>query len=146
MVNNGYTIHTSLPTRFSTHRGTIIDHIFAKTRNNNLKCHSGILMSQISDHLPSFFCIETKNDSPLRPKYITFQDCSSSAQDAFCNEMNSTDLSEYINNEPYCDPNVNYDRLIGVINNIRDKNMPYKSVRVKKHRHKMSPWITQYVL
>ena len=46
------------PTRIDIHSSTLIDNIFAN--NISCNCNSGILMNDISDHMPIFTCCEQK--------------------------------------------------------------------------------------
>ena len=44
----------NLPTRFSSHSGSLIDNVFCRLTNNTLHASSGILLKQFSDHQPYF--------------------------------------------------------------------------------------------
>ena len=48
----------SYPTRIADHSATLIDNIFANCINNNISYSSGILVADISDHLPYFLCLK----------------------------------------------------------------------------------------
>ena len=52
MISHGFSPCITLPTRFSKRSATLID---------NGDTSSGILFSAISDHLPRFVCLSTKN-------------------------------------------------------------------------------------
>ena len=47
------------PTRITTHSATLIDHIYTNNSQNHIT--AGILIDDISDHLPTFVLIATKN-------------------------------------------------------------------------------------
>ena len=58
----------TLPTRVTDHSATLIDHIIVNTEllKNQGEITSGIIFSDISDHLPNFIII--KNQSPSLKK------------------------------------------------------------------------------
>ena len=146
MITQGFVIQLSLPTRFSLHRATLIDHIFTKLSSSYSMYQSGILFTQISDHLPSFICIEKHISKPKLPKYVNIQICSQAAQNAFINEINNFNFSEILNTDPNTDPNQNYRNIINTLQTFKNKHMPYKSVRFKRYHHKISPWLTNGIL
>ena len=51
---NGFYPNTILQTRFSSNNCTLIDQIYCKLSTAIRACSAGILMSNISDHLPYF--------------------------------------------------------------------------------------------
>lgn len=146
MLSQGLTMQLCLPTRFSTHRATLIDHIFTKLPPSHPTSQSGIILSHISDHLPSFVCITKQSHRSRHPKFIEVQVRNEKAQQAFCNEINSIDFSNIIDSDPNCDPSINYKTLSDRIDLVRTKHMPYKKVRFKKYQHKISPWVTNGIL
>ena len=56
LFSRGYLPYITVPTRITEHSATCIDHIFLKLTNkyNGFNVISGILYSDISDHLPCF--------------------------------------------------------------------------------------------
>lgn len=146
MLSQGLTMQLCLPTRFSTHRATLIDHIFTKLPPSHPTSQSGIILSHISDHLPTFICIKKKSHRLLQPKYIHVQVRSEKAQEAFCNEINSINFLDIIDLDPNCDPTTNFKTISEKIETTRIKHMPYKKVRFKKYKHKIAPWITNGIL
>ena len=46
----------TFPTRFSEHRGTLIDNFLCKLTNKFFEATAGIIVANISDHLPYFLC------------------------------------------------------------------------------------------
>ena len=65
-----------LPTRFSDHNCTLIDHFLCKLKRSYLPSISGILVSTISDHLPYFtffyFLTSKRNDPSISIKIQTW--------------------------------------------------------------------------
>jgi hypothetical protein len=59
MCSNSFYPKITLPTRFTTNRGTLIDNIFCKLSPSSLNSTSGILTGKWSDHQPYFTCLNT---------------------------------------------------------------------------------------
>ena len=49
-------------------------------------------------------------------------------------------------NELHQDPNTNHDKLENAIHLSKEKCLPVKIVRLKKYKHKISPWMTNGIL
>ena len=62
----------TLPTRITSHTATVIDGIFTNHSENYL-C-SGLLLSDISDHLPIFCIIQDRLTDSNEETYMVFQD------------------------------------------------------------------------
>ena len=61
-VANNFIPCITIPTRITDHSTTIIDHIFVKIPPKliQIKCSSGNLITDISDHLPNFNFLDLK--------------------------------------------------------------------------------------
>ena len=68
-VTNALYPKITLPTRFSSKSATLIDQIFCKHNQHTQSSTSGIILTQISDHLPYFTCIDAHRRNNLTPKY-----------------------------------------------------------------------------
>ena len=136
----------TLPTRFTDRSATLIDQIFCKLSHTRNYCKSGIIMSNLSDHLPAFTSIkmQLKQHTPL--KYIQVATRDSNSLHQFYNEMNKINILNYLNPDLQCDPNANYNILEETIQSTMNKHLPTKTVKFNKYKHKFSPWITFGVL
>ena len=144
-ITNGFKSNISLPTRFSERNATLIDHIFTKL-NSNARTKSGIIYSNISDHLPCFMSISFKNKFEPRPKFIKVQKKNSNSFKEFYEEISYTDFLTLINNDINNDPSINYSILENKLNELLGKHFPIKTVRFNKYKHKCSSWITEGIL
>ena len=54
MLTNSFWPTITFPTRFSENTCTLIDNLYYKSNSNNALISSGILVTDISDHLPCF--------------------------------------------------------------------------------------------
>ncbi len=107
---------------------------------------SGILTKQFSDHQPCFTFLNNVQLKDKPPKYITIRIQSQQATSNFVHDITSSDVYNKLNQSPTADPNVNYSMLHEVIKLAKDKDMPYKTVKFKKYKHKRSTWITLDIL
>ena len=62
MCSSGFLPHVTVPTRFATYSCSLLDQIYIKTPRghediHNIKTSSGVMISNISDHLPCFTSI-----------------------------------------------------------------------------------------
>ena len=99
-------------------------------------------MSKISNHFPCLVKLEILNDKPKRPKYIQKRVISEAVTHNFREELRSSDISLHLNANLMTDPNPEYDIFERIALNAYEKHCPNKRVKVNKHKHKLSPWIT----
>ena len=135
LFSEGYLPFIINPSRITSHSATCIDHIFIKLQpKNNFNCISGILYSDISDHLPCFVSIDLKQEfSNSRPNVRLYGDkqCQS-----FKTKMEQFDWDSIYTNE------VNwYSKFITTIQNMFYSSFPI--VKVSRKRSKDKPWITK---
>ena len=71
---------------------------------------------------------------------------SQSARAAYLADLMNSNIISQLNQDPYCDPNVNYDILHKHITDLKDKHLPFKLVKFNKYKHKGNKWITNGVL
>ena len=139
MIAQGYFPKLTLPTRFSEKRGTLIDNIFCKLSNNANSVESGIILSDISDHLPCFACIDFPGKFEPPPKiFKAFQN--------FANDLSDRNILSQLMVQPNIDPNESYSILELNIKLAKEKHLPIKNVRFNKRKHKVKPWITYRII
>ena len=127
------------PTRFSKDNCSLIDNILVNRPNNESR--SGLLITDISDHLPVFHLKKKFASATLQQKIVatTYRDISNS------NVLNlKFDLEKYNWSSLYSmlDVNLAYEKFITVFKLIFNKNLPLKQrkVNIKCNNHK--PWIS----
>ena len=109
---------------------------------DHINISSSIIMSKISDHFPCLVKLEILNDKPKRPKYIQKRVISEAATPNFREELGSSDISSHLNANLMTDPNPECDIFERIAFSAYEKHFPNKRVKVNKHKHKLSPWIT----
>ena len=133
----------TLPTHFGTKNGSIIDHIYVKTDVELSDIYAGISLHKFSNHLPVFVSIPLKNEPIELPKYITIHKTAPENWNNLINELNDINWSEKMNTENlFANPDSNYNILINVLAEAKNKHLPTKKVRFKRYKHKNNAWIT----
>ena len=72
IMTQGFPPKITLPTRFSDLNGTFTDNVLCRPSHTSITNHAGIIVTQISDHLPYFVCINNMKVKRTIPKYIIF--------------------------------------------------------------------------
>ena len=136
----------TLPTRFSKHKATLIDHIFCRTQNQQRRLEGGIILKKISDHYPAFMAYKNQSYNNTPPKFITIQKSSPEAIDNFTHDIETQDYSLIINDDLQTDPTSNIEVLNSILVQARNKHLPTKTVRFRRHKHKINQWMTSGIL
>ena len=145
-VTNGLFPLITLPTREGKHSATLIDQIFCKVKNFTDIDSSGILKSSLSDHYPCLASLDICKKKQHEPKYVTINNKNEQALISFCNEV-ETCLNEWqINRDLLANPNENYNIFDKIITDAKAKYLSPKTVRFKKYKHKISPWMNHDIL
>ena len=82
----------TLPTRLTNGGGTLIDNLFCKMNKSLKKNTAGILLNQLSDHLPCFTLLETDRVHNSKPKFTRIFKQNDDAIQQIKNEINSFEL------------------------------------------------------
>ena len=146
LVNNGLAPHISLPTRFSRRSATLIDHIFMKVAHSRQISSSGIILSELSDHLPCFLILKNELTRSTPPKYITLRNTSELSYSQLQSELRTVDIDAQLEHSLFTSPIKNYQIISQTLSNLCEKHLPIKKVKFQKYKHKASPWITSGIL
>lgn len=126
------------PSRITTHGATLIDNIF--TNNMEWNSMSGLLINDISDHLPVFLVYECK--------YRKIKDSNCSNGKRVRTEESITTLKNELLKQNWNivyeedDTDKAYETFLNKFNSLYDKNCPIKHFS-RKQKHLESPWITK---
>ena len=147
MINNSFFPTITLPTRFSTHSCSLLDNIFHKQTTNIKETNSGILFTQISDHLPCFTNIKFQTKLEKRPPGLAKQKINSDkAMSSLLNDLESQKIYYRLDHDLEKDPNDNYNVLSDCIRDCKNKHFPVKLVKFNKRRHKNNQWMTYSII
>ena len=91
--------------------------------NNSIKKNTaGILLNQLSDHLPFFTLLEIDNiDNNSKPKFTRIFKQNDDAIQHIKNEINSSELYNKLDTSQTANPNVSYNVIMEVIEAARKK-------------------------
>ena len=138
----------TLPTRMAENSCSLIDDIFCTISPNNISSQAGIIYSKISDHHPYFLsiCPNSKEPPNNKRKYVKQRLNTREAYGRLKQELVDNDVTNMMDNDPYCNPNYNYDILHNHLIKLKNKHLPYRMVKFDKYKHKGNKWITHGIL
>ena len=139
VIHSGFYPKITLPTRLQYN--TLIDNILVNRIDNHV---SGILLETFSDHQIIF--THNKSMTPIKfARKIVIENETRIAINEFVKQLEATNWNEFTNNLN-SDPNINYNKLIEILQNLKNKTMPRKYIKFKKRKHKKQPWITTGII
>jgi hypothetical protein len=143
LISNGYIPKISYPTRLTETTGTLIDNFFVKVSDNFSHATAGILVQNISDHLPYFVTLDYLSCKSERYKYVKIYKQNPESM----NEL-KTYLTEKLSMHSVTNSDVNkqYDILQKIITDGLNKFFPEKICKFDKYKHKKCPWITTGIM
>ena len=125
------------PTRITQYRNTLIDNIF--TNNLSVACTSGLLINDISDHLPVFTLINDKEIERKRENQIKYVRCLDEACiKAFRDALEGQNWESVLKEN---DVHIAYELFFDIFTRLYDEKCPIKKVKVNKRSEK-NPWFT----
>ena len=143
MYSHSYSPSITLPTRLTRRNATLIDQIFCKSSSN---VQGGIILSNISDHLFSFICVDLQQTFGVPPKTVSFQQCDTESVNKFVNAIENIDFSAHISTSPNSNPDTNFEIVKSLIDDCLSQYLPYRTVKFNRYQHKINPWITKGIL
>ena len=141
-LSNGLipTIHK--PTRITHSSATLIDNLYI----NATQCTnaiSGIITTDISDHLPIFVFIGQENTQKhAKSKQITYRKLDENAKDRIKQDLCNINL-EFIDNMPV---NEAYNEFNSKLQSIINNHAPFKTINSRSKKFKHNPWMTKGLL
>ena len=127
----------TFPTRIGSSSCTMIDNIYCRLSSSTLNSEAGVIFSDLSDHFPCFVSLQLQGKrSKKAPTLVKQKINCATAISNLRDELINHDFSEVLQTDPYTDPNINYESLIGIITRAKNKHLPTKLVKFNKHKHK----------
>ena len=135
-----------MPTRCCRSSSSLIDQMLCKFKELKHHLTSCVIKSCISDHFPYISVFDILKKSRHTPKFVKINCSDETSFEAFHSEVKSH--IENLNMDPdlFSDPNDNYRQFEEIIVNAKAKHLAPKTVRFKKHKHKLSQWMTSGIL
>ena len=146
LISNGFIPKITYPTRLCNNHGTLIDNFLCKLNGNFSNTTAGIIAAKISDHLPYFITLDFIKHIKTKTKYVSFRKFDQEAYQSFKNSINQENILSVINTESNANPNNNYDTVHDIITKSFESHFPLKTVKLNKHKHKKSSWITKGII
>ena len=146
LVGNGLLPTITYPTRLGHTSASLIDNIFTNISYNKDTSSSGILISDISDHFPFFFTFSSSFHKRLSSESVKCRKFDNASINHLYIELESINLYNFLNKDPYCDPNVNYEIFESKITELINKHIPQRKLKYNKYKYKKSNWITTGIL
>ena len=128
------------PTRITSHTATLLDNIFINSLDS--VCNSGLLFSDISDHLPIFSILSVKIDCANKDSWFTYRENSSINMQMFREKLQQYDWKDVSENNDPCHA---YRAFLNKLTLSYNMCFPVKRVRNRKHV-RLKPWITECLL
>jgi len=129
------------PTRITDHSATLIDNILTNMFDDNQL--SGIIIDDLSDHLP-VFCINRDNIKKPKTVDYVYKTVRQMTEENLCN------FSLKLQNIDWCFEDIDVNTMYSLFNNKFNTSynevMPMKTKRIKLYHNKYKPWITHSIL
>ena len=138
----------TLPTRISKRNATLIDHMYCKSPNPLTISESGILATQISDHMATFVALNfniIKNYKHLET--VCTRSFTGNKMNCFLGELENINWLQVFDHDTAADPLITYDQKFSTkLDEMINIHFPLKVVKFNKHKHKKSKWMTHTLL
>ena len=144
LTSNLFVPNITLASRITSHSKTLIDNIFSNDPNF-AQGISGNFTFSISDHLAQFLIVPKQIDRVPRKHNIWKRDLTKLDQVTLVGDFLDIHWPEILSLDRG-DINYSFDMFDKKINEILDKNVPYKKIDKKQLRLEAKPWITQGIL
>jgi hypothetical protein len=143
MISLSYIPKISFPTRLTQRHGTLIDNFFIKLSENFSQTTSGILLKDISDHLPYFISLDYLC---YNRKSYCFAKVVSHSSSEFRKYLSEANIVSKLDGDSSGNPNENYEILNEILRTGMNQYFPTKVKRFQKYKHKKCPWVTKGIL
>ena len=146
ILSNSFVPKITLPTRITNNSTTLIDNIFSKLSDNFSNNTSGVVLINISDHLPCFISLDCLTIKKSKCKFIKTWTRSEKSYINFKKEIGEKCCPKNVHIDGKKDPNFNYEQLDTALRTAHEKHIPVRLVRYNKYKHKLNSWITAGIL
>ena len=136
----------TFPTRFTDNTFSLIDNIFFKSTHCQHPT-SGILTIPISDHQLYFTLLPLSNFAQRsKDRFSTISHRKHNFYELIRTEFTNLQILNEMQHDLHIDPTYNYELLENALTTLINKHTSIKTVKLHKHKHKKSPWITQGII
>ena len=129
----------NIPTRITNNSATLIDNIMMSMHLHG-KASTNLLLSDISDHLPSICIIDNVNHSLAKNQFTTSRKLTEKTLKEINDVLASHDWTVLLNSN---DVNENFNIWHNTVLNCIDKIAPEKRRKLNPKKQEYSPWLTK---
>ena len=144
IINNLYP-NITFPTRLGHTSVTLIDNIFMNFPQYNIKL-SGILVSDISDHLPCFSIFKFESGYKSQNNITYKRKITEKSLESLYNSICSYNILQHIDTNISGDPEHNYNIFLDIITSKLKQNLPLRKIKNNKYKDKKHSWITRGII
>ena len=137
MMSNSLIPTITKPTRVTHRSATLIDNIFCNSLFDNDQLFSGILYTDISDHLPIFH-IDYSSKKKVLPQYIKKRIYSDSNITNFKTLLSAQEWTSVLDST---DPQISYSKFHEIYSKLYNMAFPLKNIKIGYKTRK--PWLTE---
>ncbi len=138
-LTNGFVPTIIKPTRITHQTATLIDNLYVRTQNINLGIKSGILSTDISDHLPIYLELDSKRDQiKLEPELILTRKLNEANIYKIKEDLAKIKWNELLNS---METNKAHVKFISELTKTIDKHAPEQPLKINKRTIK-EKWMT----
>ena len=142
MIYSSHFIPTiTRPTRLTCHSATLIDNLYISCRNPETLL-SGILITDLSDHLPIFAFVDKKGSKVDKKSKITFRPITSQIIDNINQELTNVNW-DFLEETSV---NMAYEAFHTKLQHTLDSIAPVKTIKINPKLSCQEPWITKGLL
>ena len=145
-VTHGFFPKITVPTRCSQSSSSLIDQMFCKLKDPKQHLSSCVIKSCMSDHFPYLSIFDILKKTKHASKFVKINRSDDNSFQAFHDEIKSHFDTFEMDPDLFCDPNINYQRFEEILLNAKSRHLSPKTVKFKKHKHKLSQWMTNGIL
>ena len=130
----------SNPTRLTSYSATLIDNIFTNNLSQNVL--NGIVLNDLSDHLPVFAYFSGKTLTRDGENKVFIRKITDENLRKFNENVSNTNWASFLDE----DPNMAYNNFIDEYSRVYNACFPLKTIKGKLLNNCSSPWITPGLL
>ena len=145
-LSQGFFPNITLPTRITNTTATLIDQIYCKSYESTQNSYSGILVSKISDHFPTFIFKPYKLNFLKQPNKMNIRQTGPQQIENFKTELGNFNWDNLINRDLTQNIDQIFDNFFENFSKMHEKCLPIISVRNNKHKYARNKWVTPGLL
>ena len=135
-----------LATRFSDRNCTLIDNFLCKLSPTIINSKAGILMNNLSDHLPYAINIPNLYNYQRASKFIHLKTNDINSVTNFKMEIINANIYDKLNHDLMGDPNDNYNIVETLIQDNISTNFPTRTVKFNYCKKTKNKWVTNGII